>query len=634
VFFFFPPTAVSSFSNVVFLALLGGIYVSSATLYRVHSLAQTGELGEKENDRFAISAAEGLFTLLGAGIVLFCGPLLLEATQGTGAVGSHQSSVLIASFCGLVFFAAGLLALPWKSFANAGAGKARPGASFRTALTDKTFLIFLLASASLWFVFYTLASCALAISLDLMLVDEEFARLSVLLVIGAALPCLAVVWFSVKKLGTKRVMLAGLASFALLSGLLVFTGILPNTAGLRWNCVTSIAETKDGTLYFGTWRGVSRLVGNEWKGITKEDGLIDDRVTSIAATDDGVWFGTLGGASFFDGKKWTSYSKASGLIDNQVLTIIPRGKATWFQTPKGVSRFDGTSWQEYAPEPEQKEKPIAPLTAFCLGQRGDLWTGTEEGAFRYSETGWTHVTSSNGLKDDLVTSMAVAPGGDVLLGTYKGVARFNGKTWNYYTKDDGLPSNAVRLIKVSPDGRLYIATSKGVAIYDGKTMRTLTVTDGLAYNKVTDIFFSKDGAIWFATGNGVSEFRNGVWTNHQYPFPWMWGLVLCLLLGFPLAILVSLPNLFVAQRAAEEARGRGGVKREATFFAIHGLFQRFALLIAGAFLAFFFTVFGADIANPTGIRAALLFAALAALFGFIVMLRYPEKTGALSAARK
>lgn len=68
--------------------------------------------------------------------------------------------------------------------------------------------------------------------------------------------------------------------------------------GLAGNVVYSIAQQADGTLWFGTNRGVSRFDGRKW--MTMRRGLPSQHVYAIAAADDGtVWVGTKGAVVSF-----------------------------------------------------------------------------------------------------------------------------------------------------------------------------------------------------------------------------------------------------------------------------------------------------------------------------------------------
>lgn len=105
--------------------------------------------------------------------------------------------------------------------------------------------------------------------------------------------------------------------------------------------------------------------------------------------------------------------------------------------------------------------------------------------------------------------------------------------------------------------------------------------------------------------------------------PVIWGMVVMGLTGFPVAILIVLPNVVVAELCDEDYK-KTGERREAMYFGVQGLFQKINLGLSTASLAFMFAAFGKDIANPLGVRLSFVLGSLVALIGIISMIRYQE----------
>lgn len=105
--------------------------------------------------------------------------------------------------------------------------------------------------------------------------------------------------------------------------------------------VFTIKVAADGVVWAGTWGGgVSRYDGKNWNNLTVADGLAGDIVYSIAQSKDGVmWFGTDKGLSRFDGKQWFTYAKRDGLLDDHVYAIAAIDEDIWVGTRSGVARL-------------------------------------------------------------------------------------------------------------------------------------------------------------------------------------------------------------------------------------------------------------------------------------------------------
>jgi len=120
------------------------------------------------------------------------------------------------------------------------------------------------------------------------------------------------------------------------------TTLTQGSATFNPNYVFSIHVAADDTVWAGTWGGgVSRFDGRTWSNVTTKDGLAGDIVYSIAQGKDGaMWFGTSGGVSRYDGTNWQSFGKKEGLLEENVyaLAVTPKGEA-WAGTRRGVARI-------------------------------------------------------------------------------------------------------------------------------------------------------------------------------------------------------------------------------------------------------------------------------------------------------
>ncbi len=104
-----------------------------------------------------------------------------------------------------------------------------------------------------------------------------------------------------------------------------------------------LVDNQTGKIWFGTWGGgVSEFNGKEtWRSLTLKDGLAGNIVYSIAQEKDGtLWFGTNHGASRYDGKTWTTYNRKDGLVGDNVYAIaIDPNNNIWLGTKGGVNRL-------------------------------------------------------------------------------------------------------------------------------------------------------------------------------------------------------------------------------------------------------------------------------------------------------
>ncbi|MCL1986844.1 MAG: MFS transporter [Firmicutes bacterium] len=98
------------------------------------------------------------------------------------------------------------------------------------------------------------------------------------------------------------------------------------------------------------------------------------------------------------------------------------------------------------------------------------------------------------------------------------------------------------------------------------------------------------------------------------------GFAIMILLGFPYAGLMVIPNVLVSEIIDEDIR-KNGIHREAMFFGVQGLINKIMVAIASFIVGLILSGFGNSIEQPLGVILIGPLAAVAALVGFIVMLR-------------
>jgi len=246
---------------------------------------------------------------------------------------------------------------------------------------------------------------------------------------------------------------------------------------------------------------------------TEDDGLVDNSVTGIAVTKDGIaWLNTPSGLSRFDGTQWSTYTKENGLPGNRLTAVtLDKNDLPWVGTAFwGCSHFDGDSWTGY----DQVKK----VSSIAIDSNGDIWIGScdmkKGGVYHFDGQEWTWYSKKNGLEDNCVNEVAIGPDGIIWAATKKGVARFDGTTWTNYSEEDGLANNRVNDVAFDQDGRAWMATHNGVSCFDGQKWKTFTIDDGLVASKVMVVTVAPDGSLWFGTAKGLSHLTGEQWYNY------------------------------------------------------------------------------------------------------------------------
>ena len=122
--------------------------------------------------------------------------------------------------------------------------------------------------------------------------------------------------------------------------------------------------------------------------LSVQDGLPQESVLSIAQDREGfMWFGTQSGVSRFDGYRFTSYRNETGkpnsLANNWVRVLhIDRHGQLWLATDGGLNRFDPVtrSFTLYLPDqPARRGNGNRHIKALISDGGDGLWLGTGDG---------------------------------------------------------------------------------------------------------------------------------------------------------------------------------------------------------------------------------------------------------------
>ncbi|MDB9791397.1 MAG: two-component regulator propeller domain-containing protein [Bacteroidia bacterium] len=290
--------------------------------------------------------------------------------------------------------------------------------------------------------------------------------------------------------------------------------------GLPSKNVLSLASDGNGTMWFGTQKGIAIFDGNTWEvmNTTTHPGLANDNVSSILITSSGdVWIGGDYGVSKYSGSTWTTYTTSDGLGSNRItnLTEVSNGDI-WISDFNGATLYDGTSFKAYK---SADGLPFGGVEDIVEIKNGDILMATGLGGLAlFDGTDFTLITDSEGLVSNNTTALAVDASENVWVGTSNGVSVFSeAMVWQTnHTRMYEMPMpdtlNPVEDIVVDSKGNVwtgiyvdYLVTVGGIAKFDGSTWTDYDETDGMVGPTIRALAVDENDAIWVATSSGVTK---------------------------------------------------------------------------------------------------------------------------------
>jgi len=291
--------------------------------------------------------------------------------------------------------------------------------------------------------------------------------------------------------------------------------IITSRDGLAGKSVTAIVEDKQGFLWFGTEKGLSKFNRKQerFTTYTKKDGLASNIIFKITAAKDGsLWFGTLGGISHFIDNHFENYTTENGLISNNIHSLLQDSKERmWIGTEKGLNCLEKGKFSYYTADDGLAGNMVLSIAE---DRYGNVWFGTENGISRFMDGTFFNITTENGLLSNAILSLSEDREGNIWIGTTAGASCLHSLKISNYSVKDGLPNNMVRAVMEDRKGRYWFGTEDGLSCYSNGKFKNYKTPQGLVHNRIHDLMEDRKGRIWIAADGGLSIYTGGKFTNY------------------------------------------------------------------------------------------------------------------------
>ena len=253
-----------------------------------------------------------------------------------------------------------------------------------------------------------------------------------------------------------------------------------------------------------------------------QDGLAQESVLSIAQDRQGfMWFGSQAGLSRFDGYKVTVYRNVVGdprsLAENWVgvLHIDPLGRM-WVGTDGGLNLFDPKtqSFNHFLPkEPDKRGSGNRHIRAIIDDGNNGLWIGSSDGLQHFDPASgkfviYHHERGNPGsLGHDQVNALTRDKQGRLWVATAAGVDMLDPGSRNFvHFPMQGSRARGAQALLLDRDQVLWVGTQNGIERWtlDGRypKRRALGAAQGLPSGTIKRIYQDQDGTVWVGGQTG------------------------------------------------------------------------------------------------------------------------------------
>lgn len=285
------------------------------------------------------------------------------------------------------------------------------------------------------------------------------------------------------------------------------------TDGLISNHIRSFKAKSDGSFWFTSKSGISKLDDNTIVNFSEKDGLTAPNIKCIIEDLEGnVFMGSDGGGLIkFTNDKFVSYTQNDGLNSNIIMSIIEDHEgAIWFSTyGNGVCKMLNNNFTFYT-----ENDGLGNNTVWCsmLGKRNKVWFGTSTGFSVFDGKKIKSYNSKHGLNANKVYALAQDENENIWIGSKEGLSVLylvKDSLYNFST-DFQLPTN-IRSIVIENHETIWLCSSEGLIKFNPLTNKYIKfgTESGLPDNSVMTLVKDESNNIWVGTKNGLAYFKDG-----------------------------------------------------------------------------------------------------------------------------
>jgi signal transduction histidine kinase/ligand-binding sensor domain-containing protein len=284
--------------------------------------------------------------------------------------------------------------------------------------------------------------------------------------------------------------------------------------------INTLLGGRDGSLWIGTYGGLSRLKNGElFNYETTPNGpginnIIEDHAGTIWVTryhlNDG-----RGSLCRVDGDKLRCYGEKDGSPGGYAVGLTEDSTGNiWFGC-KMLCRWASDSFSFYFKD--QLKNPAGDgVLNVAAGLSGSVWaslggTGPKLGVQYYSEGKWASYVVP-GFNGAMVVSdvLFVDRNHSLWVGTEShGLYRIHDGVADHYGKADGLSGDTVGAIFEDKEGNLWVTTDRGVDMFRDLPVLTFSTSEGFIGSLVHSVLALSNGSVWVGNIGAVDIVRAG-----------------------------------------------------------------------------------------------------------------------------
>ncbi|MGL4828158.1 MAG: diguanylate cyclase [Vibrio sp.] len=284
-----------------------------------------------------------------------------------------------------------------------------------------------------------------------------------------------------------------------------------STDGLPHNSINSIAQTRDGYLWFATWEGVARYNGISFELFARslQTGMEDSGTrTLLPMNGNGLLVaGARGSITQRLSYGWHPFSPAPSLVngalldDEQNLWLAIEGMGVVLRPSLGDGTYGPDRWL------------LTDVSAYRLvkNSQGVVYAATNKGLYRFDQFQSSVVELPHGRYQQ-INYISISLDQSLVIATEQGV--WLEKEGRFQSLFKPLEKESVTLAEQDRVGNWWIGTvNRGVARLKNQQLQFLEPNRGLPHSRVLSWYQDIEGSIWVGTNAGLMRLRDAPFIN-------------------------------------------------------------------------------------------------------------------------
>lgn len=226
--------------------------------------------------------------------------------------------------------------------------------------------------------------------------------------------------------------------------------------------IRSLAPSNEGDLFIATMEhGLFRFSEGEVRPVKELQNL---NVRALLKTSDSTLFiGTDSGAyvKTLNGSFRRLTNATNGSPSDMILALFEdQQRRVWAGTESGPIILNKTHWSDF----NAGKIIIERVRTITQDKQGDLWFGTQNGAFEYEERNNTvhHYTIESGLSNNRIRNIYRDRSGTLWFSTYfGGICQLTSQALVHFNREQGFPESPIHALTIGCDSSVWFGTLDG-----------------------------------------------------------------------------------------------------------------------------------------------------------------------------